>query len=106
MRVSNRHLTDHIWLLFNATYVESLCRPEHQNREEVRAGDEGDDQCETENARLLPQSFGEHWELSSITFPDEESYEERNAEDERYEHVCRAPWVLVSVSGVSNSVSG
>jgi len=88
------------------TYVESLCGPEHQYGEEICAGNEGDDQCECEEARFLPQSLGEHGELCSIPFPNEKCCKEHNAEDEGCERVRGAPSVLVSVKGVSKCVHG
>jgi hypothetical protein len=91
---------------FLTTHIESLSRPEHQYREEVRATDKGNYERKPEDARLLSQSLREHRELCSVPFPDEESCQERNAEDKRYEHVCGAPWVLVSEKGVSDCVSG
>jgi hypothetical protein len=91
---------------FLTTHIESLSRPEHQDTEEVGSTDKCDNESQPEDARLLSQSLREHGKLCSICFPDEESCQERDAEDERYEHVCGAPWVLVSEKGVSDWLSG
>lgn len=58
-----------------AVHVECLCRPEHEDREEVRARDEGDDEGQAENTRLLAQSLGEHGVLC-VSLPDDEGDEE------------------------------
>jgi hypothetical protein len=71
--------------------VECLRRPEHEDREEIGAGDERDDQCQAEDARILLETLWEHWVLCEVAFPDEESDEEDCAEDKRCENVCAAP---------------
>jgi hypothetical protein len=53
--------------------VESLCWPEHDYREEVGAGDKGDDQCQSQNARFLLEARREHGEFGKLHFPDGES---------------------------------
>ena len=78
-------------------HVERLGRPEHEDGEEIGARDEGDDKCESEDARLLAQTLGEHGVLCTVYFPKDEGYEQNCTEDKRHEHVGGAPFVLVSV---------
>lgn len=74
-----------------------LCRPEHENGEEIGPGDEGDDQSQAENTRVLAQTFWEHRVFCTICLPQNEGHEENEAEDEWSENVRRAPRVLISV---------
>lgn len=76
-----------------------LCWPEHENGEEVGPGDEGDDQSQAENTRVLAQTPGEHRVFCTICLPQNEGDEEDEAENERSENVSRAPWVLIPVQG-------
>ncbi|KAK1020584.1 hypothetical protein LTS16_026971, partial [Friedmanniomyces endolithicus] len=56
--------TDTNWVV--AIDVESLSRPEHQNRKEVRSGDEGDDEGRAKDARILSQPLREHGMLPNL----------------------------------------
>lgn len=62
-----------------AVHVKCLRWPEHKDREEIGARDEGDDKRETEDARLLAQALGEHGVLCAIGLPEDEDYEESGA---------------------------
>ena len=77
-------------------HVERLGRPEHEDGEEIGARDEGDDECEREDARLLAQTLGEHGVLCTVYFPEDEGYQEDGTKDKRHKNVRRAPFVLVS----------
>jgi hypothetical protein len=55
-----------------AVYVERLCGPEHDNREEVRAGDEGDYKRQPENARLLLQAAWKYRIVCTVDLPEGE----------------------------------
>ena len=70
-----------------AVNVESLCGPEHEDGEEVGAADEGDDQCQSQDAWILPQSLWEHRVLGAIRFPDAKGDEQDYTEDERCQHM-------------------
>jgi hypothetical protein len=59
--------------------VESLRRPEHEDGEEVGAGDERDDERETKDPRFLTQTLGEHWVLRAICFPQDKCDDESGA---------------------------
>jgi len=52
--------------------VECLCGPEEQDGEEVGARDEGDDEGQDEDARVLLQASWKHRELGKFPFPDKE----------------------------------
>ena len=86
--------TDTNWVV--AIDVESLSRPEHQNRKEVRSGDEGDDEGRAKDARILSQPLREHGMLRKLGLPQEETHQQDDAEDERCKDVGRASWVLVT----------
>ena len=58
-----------------AVDVEGLCGPEHDDGEEVGAGDEGNDQRQGQNARLLLQAGRKHGEFGKLDFPDGEEDE-------------------------------
>ena len=77
-----------------AVDVEGLSRPEHEDREEVSTGDEGDDERKTQNARLVSQALGEHGMLCAIGLPKDERDDEHSAKDERNECVSRMPRIL------------
>lgn len=70
-----------------AVDVESLCWPEHDDREEIGAGDEGDDQGQRKNARFLLQARWEHGEFGTLDFPDGESDAECGSEEEGNENM-------------------
>ena len=53
-------------------HIESLSRPEHDDREEVGARDEGDDECESKNPGCLLQAGREHRILCTINLPEAE----------------------------------
>ena len=78
--------------------VEGLSGPEHQEGEEIGPRDEGDEQCQRQNPRILLQSSWEHGERGKPSFPDEEADEEHNSDDDGSNYVCRSPWVLKNVS--------
>lgn len=64
-----------------AVDVEGLRGPEHDDGEEVCAGDEGDDESEAEDSGFLLQPVGEHGVRGSVHFPEEETRDEKSAED-------------------------
>lgn len=68
--------------------VEGLGGPEEQDREEVGTGDEGDDECEDQNSRVLLQAAWEHGELGELPFPDEERSDECGADEKWCEDMC------------------
>ena len=78
-----------------AVDVEGLRGPEHDNGEEIGAGDEGDDQCQSEDARFLLQARWKHGELGALDFPDCEGDHERGSEEKRNEHMSGGPFVLL-----------
>lgn len=55
-----------------AVDVEGLRGPEHEDGEEVGAGDEGDDEGQGEDARVLLEPGGKHGEFGKLGFPDAE----------------------------------
>ncbi|KAK0888204.1 hypothetical protein LTR57_025553, partial [Friedmanniomyces endolithicus] len=63
--------------------VESLSRPEHQNRKEVGSGDEGDDEGQAKDARILSRTLREDGMLRKFGLPQEETHQQDDAEDER-----------------------
>jgi hypothetical protein len=68
-----------------AVDVESLGRPEHEVGEEVGPRDEGDEQSEQEDARVLLQSRWEHGEFGPVDLPEPKCHEENGTEDQRGE---------------------
>ena len=46
--------------------IESLGRPEHNDGEEVRSGDRGNDKGKDQGARSLLDAAGEHGELGEL----------------------------------------
>lgn len=72
-----------------------LCRPKHQNGEEVSSRNECNDQSEAQNARVLAQALWKHWMLCAICFPQNESNDEDEAKDQWGESVRRAPGILI-----------
>jgi len=58
------------WIL--TVDVESLGRPEKQDRKEIGAGDESNDEREDQNPRILLQPAWEHGEFGELPFPDKE----------------------------------
>ena len=71
-----------------AINVEGLSRPEHDDGEEVGAGDEGDDQSQGENSRFLLQTRWEHGEFGEFDLPDREGDEKQEeAEQQWYQYV-------------------
>jgi hypothetical protein len=56
--------------------IESLGRPEHDNRKEVGTGDEGDDKSQGEDAWCLLKAGGEHGVLGAVDFPEAEGNDE------------------------------
>lgn len=77
-----------------AVHVESLRGPEHDDREEVGARDEGDDQGQGQNARFLLQARWEHGKFGPLDFPNGKGDAECSSEEERDEDVSRGPLVL------------
>jgi len=82
------------WVM--AVDVERLGGPEEEDGEEVRAGDEGDDQGQDQDAWILTDALGKHGEFGEFPFPDAEDDEEDEAENQWDESVCRLPGVLVT----------
>lgn len=82
------------WVM--AINIESLGGPEHEDGEEICAGDEGDDESQGESTRILLESRWEHGEFGKLGFPDAERPKEGNSEDERNKDVGRFPSVLIS----------
>jgi hypothetical protein len=78
-----------------AVDVESLCWPEHDDGKEVGAGDKGDDECQSQNARFLLEASGEHGEFGTLNFPDGKGNTERGSEKQGNEDVDGGPFVLV-----------
>lgn len=77
-----------------SVHVESLGWPEHEHGEEVGARDEGDNQGQTQGARLLLQTCGEDGVFSTIDLPESKSNQHNEAEDKWSEDMSRAPGVL------------
>lgn len=77
-----------------AVDVEGLSRPEHDDREEVGAGDEGDDQSQGQDARILLQASWEHGEFGTFDFPDAQDNESCSAKEKGNEDMGRGPFVL------------
>jgi hypothetical protein len=74
--------------------VEGLCWPEHDDREKVGAGDEGDDQSQGQDARFPLKTSWEHGEFGTLDFPDDEGDAESSSEEEGDEDVGRCPFIL------------
>ena len=79
-----------------AVDVEGLRWPEYQNAEEVRPGDECDDEDQGKDSRLSLQAGREHWVLGAIGFPDAEDSEQACPKQEGDKDMCRRPGVLRS----------
>lgn len=75
-------------------HIERLRRPEHQDGEEVAAGDESDDQRQAQGARLLLQSRWEDRVASAVDLPEAERDENDKPENEGGENVSGCPFVL------------
>jgi hypothetical protein len=58
--------------------------------------DESNDQCQTQNSRLLAQTLRKHRVLGSIGFPEAECYKEYSSENQRCEDMGTAPLVLIT----------
>ena len=67
-----------------AINVEGLSGPEHDDGEEVCAGDEGDDQSQGENPRFLLQTRWEHGEFGEFDLPDREGDEKQDETEEQW----------------------
>lgn len=77
--------------------IEGLSRPEHDDGEEVGAGNCSDDQCQGKDSGFLLHSRREHGELCEFRFPDGESDEEEyGTENKRCQHMGGTPFVLVA----------
>ena len=74
--------------------VEGLCWPEHDDREKVGAGDEGDDQSQGQDARFPLKTRWEHGKFGTLNFPDSEGNAECSSEEEGDEYVSRSPLIL------------
>lgn len=74
--------------------VESFCGPEHDHREEIGPGDEGDEQRKAKSTRLLFDARGEDRVLGAIRFPETEGDQQNNAKDQRDEYMGTRPWIL------------
>ena len=61
--------------------VECLCGPEKQDGEEVGSRDEGDDQRQDEDARILFETSGKHGKLGEFPFPDEEGCDQAHSDE-------------------------
>ena len=83
-----------------AVDIERLCGPEKQDGKEVCAGYEGDDQSKTQDPRTLLQAGWEHGVLGEFGFPDEESHNKEEANEEGGESVGGFPGVLGVFSAV------
>lgn len=77
-----------------SVHVERLGGPEHEHGEEVGAGDEGDDQGQTQGARLLLQTCGEDGVFSTVDLPESKGNQHKEAEYKWSEDMSRAPGVL------------
>jgi hypothetical protein len=77
-----------------AVDVESLCWPEHDHGKEVGAGDKGDDQGQSQNARFLLEARWEHGEFGAFNFPDGKGNTECGSEEQGDEDVSGGPFVL------------
>ena len=64
--------------------------------EEIRSGDEGDDESQTQNTRVLSQTLGKHRILRTVCFPEEECDQKNGSKNERGEHVGASPAVLIT----------
>jgi len=73
-----------------------LRRPEHENGKEVESRDEGDDERQTENPRVLVQAPWEHGELGNPAFPVNEDADEEESQNEVNEDVRGYPGVLTT----------
>ena len=80
------------WIV--AVDIEGLSGPEEEDREEVCAGNEGDDQGESEDARIFLQSVREHGPFCTINFPEGESDEEGSSKEKGGEGVDGFPGIL------------
>jgi hypothetical protein len=70
-----------------AVDIERLCRPEHDDRDEIGTGNKRDDKGENQDARFLLQSRWEDGVLSPINFPKNKANEDEESNDERNEDV-------------------
>lgn len=76
--------------------VVGLGRPEGEQRDEVGAGDAGDDEGEDQDAGRLVDAAWEHWEFGEARFPDDEGDDQDGAEEEGEENVDGGPGVGVA----------
>lgn len=79
-----------------AVHVVTLGGPKHDNGEEVRAGDEGDDESEQEDSRLLSNPSRKHRVLGEELLVKAEGNKHDGSKKQRYEYVSGLPRVLVS----------
>lgn len=75
-------------------HVEGLGWPEEEHGEEVCAGDKGDDQCESEDARVFLEAGGEHGPFRAVNLPEGETDEKGGSEKEGDEGMDGFPRVL------------
>ena len=78
--------------------VDIICLggPEEENREEVGAGDEGDDKGQSEDPWVLLETGGKHGVFGTFDLPDHKRDDEKCSNKEWYEYVCGFPCVLAS----------
>lgn len=70
-----------------AVRVVRLRRPEHDEGEEVGAGNEGDDKRQGQGTRGLLQPTGKHGEPGELDLPHDKGDDERDPEEKGNEHV-------------------
>ena len=77
-----------------AVHVEGFCGPEHDDRKEIRAGDEGDHESQTQGTRLLLQPCRENRVFGTVNFPEGKGDEQKEANDQRGQNVSGGPGIL------------
>lgn len=77
-----------------AVDIKRLGGPEEEDREEIGAGYEGDDERQGEDPWVLLEPPGEHGVFGTFHLPDHEGDDEECTEKEWREYVCGFPWIL------------
>lgn len=77
-----------------AINIECLGWPEHNNGEEIGAGNERDNKRKSENARLLLETRGEYGVVCPINFPEAKSNEQNEPNNQWGKDMSRCPFIL------------
>lgn len=74
--------------------VECLGRPKHDNREKVGSRDERNEQCESQDSRLLLDTRRKDRVFCAVHFPESKGDHEEKANDQRDKYMGGVPGIL------------